>query len=142
MRALRDPDVWLATDLEVIKKLGRLTENGPLTPDQLSGQWSPWRSYAVFHLWSGGTRLMPEIRFSYVTAPFGELLISTDDGVALSRIWPPPAEPRAGWVRDDELPVLAEGRRQLLAYFAGELTTFACRWLPVARPSSARSGTR
>ncbi len=53
MRALRDPDVWLATDLEVVKALDRLAtfnSSPPIDP----GQWSPWRSYAVLHLWSGG----------------------------------------------------------------------------------------
>ncbi len=51
MRALRDPDVWLGTDLEVVKAMARLaTGSGPVDP----AQWSPWRSYAVLHLWSGG----------------------------------------------------------------------------------------
>ncbi len=52
MRALRDPDVWLGADLEIVKALARLTLAGigPVDP----AQWSPWRSYAVLHLWSGG----------------------------------------------------------------------------------------
>ncbi len=53
MRALRDPDVWLGTDLEVVKALARLTRdhsNGSISP----WDWSPWRSYSVLHLWSGG----------------------------------------------------------------------------------------
>jgi AraC family transcriptional regulator of adaptative response / DNA-3-methyladenine glycosylase II len=51
MRALRDPDVWLGTDLEIVKALARLPgAAGPVDP----AQWSPWRSYAVLHLWSGG----------------------------------------------------------------------------------------
>lgn len=49
MRALRDPDVWLGTDLEVVKALARL---GPEPVDP--ARWSPWRSYAVVQLWSGG----------------------------------------------------------------------------------------
>ena len=53
MRALRDPDVWLATDLEVVKALARLSAaSGGVPIDPM--QWSPWRSYAVLHLWSGG----------------------------------------------------------------------------------------
>jgi AraC family transcriptional regulator, regulatory protein of adaptative response / DNA-3-methyladenine glycosylase II len=48
MRALRDPDVWLGTDLEIKKALARLP--GPPDPQA----WSPWRSYAVLQLWSGG----------------------------------------------------------------------------------------
>jgi AraC family transcriptional regulator of adaptative response / DNA-3-methyladenine glycosylase II len=54
MRALRDPDVWLGTDLEVVKALARLVSasgRAPVDP----AQWSPWRSYAVLHLWSGGS---------------------------------------------------------------------------------------
>jgi AraC family transcriptional regulator of adaptative response / DNA-3-methyladenine glycosylase II len=47
MRALSDPDVWLSTDLEVVKALARLPGADPT-------RWSPWRSYAVLHLWSGG----------------------------------------------------------------------------------------
>jgi AraC family transcriptional regulator, regulatory protein of adaptative response / DNA-3-methyladenine glycosylase II len=54
MRALRDPDVWLGTDLEVVKALSRLAPvSGPRPIDP--AQWSPWRSYAVLHLWSGGS---------------------------------------------------------------------------------------
>jgi AraC family transcriptional regulator of adaptative response / DNA-3-methyladenine glycosylase II len=45
MRALRDPDVWLGTDLEVVKAMRRL--------DADPSDWSPWRSYAVLHLWNG-----------------------------------------------------------------------------------------
>ena len=50
MRALRDPDVWLGTDLEIVKAMARLAAAGPVDP----AQWSPWRSYAVLQLWSGG----------------------------------------------------------------------------------------
>ena len=46
MRALRDPDVWLGTDLEIVKAMARLAA--------VPQAWSPWRSYAVLHLWSGG----------------------------------------------------------------------------------------
>jgi methylated-DNA-[protein]-cysteine S-methyltransferase len=51
-------------------------------------------------------------------------MAATDDGVSLSRVWLPPATPRAGWSRADDLAVLAEARRQLLAYFAGDRDTF------------------
>jgi AraC family transcriptional regulator, regulatory protein of adaptative response / DNA-3-methyladenine glycosylase II len=49
MRALGDPDVMLATDLGVLHaatalKLDDLTA--------ASRRWSPWRSYAVHHLWA------------------------------------------------------------------------------------------
>jgi AraC family transcriptional regulator of adaptative response / DNA-3-methyladenine glycosylase II len=45
MRALGDPDAFLATDLGVRKALERL---GPAVPDR----WRPWRAYAVQHLWA------------------------------------------------------------------------------------------
>jgi AraC family transcriptional regulator of adaptative response / DNA-3-methyladenine glycosylase II len=52
MRALRDPDVWLGSDLEIVKALARLSAaiGGAVDPVR----WSPWRSYAVLQLWSGG----------------------------------------------------------------------------------------
>jgi AraC family transcriptional regulator of adaptative response / DNA-3-methyladenine glycosylase II len=49
MRALRDPDVWLGTDLEIVKALARLRSDRVVDPKE----WSPWRSYAVLHLWAG-----------------------------------------------------------------------------------------
>jgi AraC family transcriptional regulator, regulatory protein of adaptative response / DNA-3-methyladenine glycosylase II len=45
MRALGDPDVFLAGDLGVRHALARL----PVVPDVES--WRPWRSYAVMQLW-------------------------------------------------------------------------------------------
>jgi len=45
MRALRDRDAWLDTDLVVRHALARL---GPLDPEA----WRPFRAYAVVHLWS------------------------------------------------------------------------------------------
>ena len=63
-------------------------------------------------------------RYTFVRGPFGDLLLATEDGVGLSRVWLPPADPPVGWERDDTLPVLAEARNQLLAYFAGERSTF------------------
>ena len=45
MRALRDRDAWLGTDLVVRHALARL---GPLDPEA----WRPFRAYAVVHLWS------------------------------------------------------------------------------------------
>jgi len=53
LRALGDPDVFLATDLGVRHALDRL---GPPTSlaavRDRSEQWRPWRSYATLHLWS------------------------------------------------------------------------------------------
>ncbi|MGI8753187.1 MAG: AlkA N-terminal domain-containing protein [Acidimicrobiales bacterium] len=65
MRALGDPDAFLAGDLGVIgaaRSLGL-----PSTPAALgaaSSAWRPWRAYAVQHLWATGdhavNRLPPE----------------------------------------------------------------------------------
>jgi AraC family transcriptional regulator of adaptative response / DNA-3-methyladenine glycosylase II len=47
MRALGDPDVFLATDLGIrhaLGALGRCADDAPA--------WAPWRSYATLHLWS------------------------------------------------------------------------------------------
>ncbi|HEX2295999.1 MAG TPA: AlkA N-terminal domain-containing protein [Actinomycetota bacterium] len=52
MRALGDPDVFLAGDLGVRKAAARL--GLPQTPRALEERaraWRPWRSYAVLHLW-------------------------------------------------------------------------------------------
>lgn len=73
-------------------------------------------------------------RYTFVRSPFGDLLLATDDGVGLSRVWLPPAEPAVGWKRDDSLPVLTEARNQLLAYFAGKRSTFD---LPLAPKGTA-----
>ncbi len=44
MRALRDPDVMLETDLIVRRQLDRLGVDD-------TKPWAPWRSYAALHLW-------------------------------------------------------------------------------------------
>lgn len=53
MRALSDPDVFLPTDLGVLRGLGAL--GGPTDPAAAADRaeaWRPWRSYALHHLWS------------------------------------------------------------------------------------------
>ena len=52
MRALGHPDRFLPTDLGVRNALVRLGH----APDQRDAAWSPWRSYALMHLWN---TLMP-----------------------------------------------------------------------------------
>ena len=55
MRALGDPDAFVATDLGV--KLAAEPLGLPTKPAELirrSAQWSPWRAYAVQHLWATG----------------------------------------------------------------------------------------
>ena len=49
MRALRDPDAFLATDLGVVKGAKHLGIDGPL--EDVSERWKPWRAYAVQYLW-------------------------------------------------------------------------------------------
>ncbi len=45
LRALGHPDVWLPTDVGV---RNALAGRAPVDPDR----WSPWRSYALLHLWT------------------------------------------------------------------------------------------
>ncbi|HUN33807.1 MAG TPA: AlkA N-terminal domain-containing protein [Trebonia sp.] len=47
MRALSDPDAWLATDAGIVRALARL--GGTVTD---APGWRPWRSYAIHHLWA------------------------------------------------------------------------------------------
>jgi len=57
MRALRDPDVLLETDLAVraaARSLGLAAGHTALR--QRSAAWAPWRSYAVMHLWGAYLR--------------------------------------------------------------------------------------
>ncbi|MHB1210583.1 MAG: DNA-3-methyladenine glycosylase family protein, partial [Acidimicrobiales bacterium] len=53
MRALRDPDAFMPTDLGIKRAVETL--GLPLDATQLStltDNWRPWRSYAMAHLWS------------------------------------------------------------------------------------------
>lgn len=50
MRALRDPDVFLAGDLGARRALKRLQLNGK--PADVAARWRPWRSYALQYLWT------------------------------------------------------------------------------------------
>jgi AraC family transcriptional regulator of adaptative response / DNA-3-methyladenine glycosylase II len=68
MRALRDPDVFMPTDLGVRHALGRLGQpSDPRSAAATAARWRPWRSYALQHLWSvldwgpgvAGARLLP-----------------------------------------------------------------------------------
>lgn len=53
LRALGDPDVFLATDLGVRHALQALgVTDGPKHLAERSERWRPWRSYATLHLWS------------------------------------------------------------------------------------------
>ncbi len=53
MRALRDPDAFMPTDLGILRAARAL--GLPDDPARLAGAaegWRPWRSYAMAHLWS------------------------------------------------------------------------------------------
>ncbi len=53
MRALRDPDAFLPSDLGVRHALERLGHRGgPATATLLGERWRPYRAYAVQHLWA------------------------------------------------------------------------------------------
>ena len=53
MRALGDPDVFLPTDLGVRHALDALgADSSPRAAAELAERWSPWRSYALHHLWA------------------------------------------------------------------------------------------
>jgi len=53
MRALGDPDVFLPTDLGVRHALDALgADSFPRAAAALAERWSPWRSYALHHLWA------------------------------------------------------------------------------------------
>jgi AraC family transcriptional regulator of adaptative response / DNA-3-methyladenine glycosylase II len=53
LRSLGDPDVFLPTDIGVRNALRALgTESTPKAAERLAERWSPWRSYALHHLWA------------------------------------------------------------------------------------------
>ena len=53
LRALRDPDVFLAADLGVRRALEALGEDGsPRNADRIAETWRPFRAYALMHLWA------------------------------------------------------------------------------------------
>ena len=60
MRALRDPDAFLASDLGVRHALERLGCDGrPAAAERLAARWRPYRAYAVPHLWASLTDPAP-----------------------------------------------------------------------------------
>jgi AraC family transcriptional regulator of adaptative response / DNA-3-methyladenine glycosylase II len=57
LRTLRDPDVFLPTDVGVRHALSRLGQPAdPASATALAARWRPWRSYALVHLWDSLTR--------------------------------------------------------------------------------------
>lgn len=63
MRALRDPDAFMPTDLGIrraARALGQPDDPAHLTA--LTDGWRPWRSYAMVHLWAVPTDEPPETK--------------------------------------------------------------------------------
>ena len=53
MRALHDPDAFLASDLGVLRAVRRLgLQSDPDGVARLAERWRPWRAYGVMHLWA------------------------------------------------------------------------------------------
>jgi AraC family transcriptional regulator of adaptative response / DNA-3-methyladenine glycosylase II len=53
MRALRDPDAFLPTDLGVRRGLEALGQPGsPGAAQALAERWRPYRAYALQYLWT------------------------------------------------------------------------------------------
>jgi AraC family transcriptional regulator of adaptative response / DNA-3-methyladenine glycosylase II len=65
MRALRDPDAYLPTDLGVRRALEALAHDGrPAAAQAVAERWRPYRAYAVQHLWASLHAPQPTIRTS------------------------------------------------------------------------------
>jgi AraC family transcriptional regulator of adaptative response / DNA-3-methyladenine glycosylase II len=53
MRALRDPDAFLPTDLGIKRAVERLGHDpSPRAVERLAERWRPYRAYAAQHLWA------------------------------------------------------------------------------------------
>jgi AraC family transcriptional regulator, regulatory protein of adaptative response / DNA-3-methyladenine glycosylase II len=53
LRALRDPDAFLASDLGVRRALEALGHDGsPPSATRIAESWRPYRAYALMHLWA------------------------------------------------------------------------------------------
>jgi len=60
MRALGDPDAFLATDLGVRHALAAIGHDGsPPGAATTAQRWRPWRAYANFHLWRSLATTIP-----------------------------------------------------------------------------------
>jgi AraC family transcriptional regulator of adaptative response / DNA-3-methyladenine glycosylase II len=56
MRALRDPDAFLPTDLGVRRGLEALGVDGsPAAATRAAERWRPYRAYALQHLWANAS---------------------------------------------------------------------------------------
>jgi AraC family transcriptional regulator of adaptative response / DNA-3-methyladenine glycosylase II len=63
MRALRDPDAFMPTDLGIRRAALALgLPDDPLHLSALSEGWRPWRSYAMAHLWALPDAQKPSVK--------------------------------------------------------------------------------
>lgn len=64
MRALRDPDAFLPTDLGVRRGLEALGRDGsPRAAEEIAERWRPYRAYALQHLWAlASDKIEPEVQ--------------------------------------------------------------------------------
>jgi methylated-DNA-[protein]-cysteine S-methyltransferase len=77
------------------------------------------------------------MRYSTLTTPIGELLLTADDDGGLTAVTLPNRHPDpSDWERDDQH--LADARRQLTEYFAGERTAFDLPLAPAGTPFQLR----
>jgi len=61
MRALRDPDAFMPTDLGIRKGAVALgLPDDPAHLRELTEHWRPWRSYAMAHLWAMAAAATPQ----------------------------------------------------------------------------------
>jgi AraC family transcriptional regulator of adaptative response / DNA-3-methyladenine glycosylase II len=60
MRAARDPDAFMPTDLGLLRAARSIgCATGPADLAKASERWRPWRSYAAIHLWSSSPLATP-----------------------------------------------------------------------------------
>jgi AraC family transcriptional regulator of adaptative response / DNA-3-methyladenine glycosylase II len=62
MRALRDPDAFMPTDLGIRRAAVALgLPDDPVHLRELTEHWRPWRSYAMAHLWAMPAAATPQL---------------------------------------------------------------------------------
>jgi AraC family transcriptional regulator of adaptative response / DNA-3-methyladenine glycosylase II len=70
MRALRDPDAFMPTDLGIRRAAQRLGfPDDPARLTALTEGWRPWRSYAMAHLWAQPDAQLPMNKTTLTTSP-------------------------------------------------------------------------
>lgn len=81
------------------------------------------------------------IYYTYLESPIGRLLL-TSDGTSLTGLYMEPHRhgptSTEGWMRDDEAAPFPTARKQLEAYFAGELQEFDVPLAPQGTPFQQR----